>query len=243
VNDNQLKARVKTVLNGASAEHATAHHPRVGPDGPLHPDHALQVLTLARRTAEEHVGTAKRQADRIRADAQAAADQSARDAQVHAHDMRCEADEVLIEARATAEQAARDARMSAEDAERAAARILAAAKDEAASVVGAARGHAEQLRLQAQQRYEDSVGSLITKREALQEQLETLERFEREYRARLATFMQAQVRALWVDRPQVGDELQAPMAGPDEPGAGRTDADGPDDAADGEPGEEPRDVG
>jgi cell division septum initiation protein DivIVA len=213
VTDNQVKARVKAVLGSASPESATSEHPLVAPGGTLHPDHALQVLTLAQRTAEEHVAIAKRQADKIRSDAQAAADQSARDAQVHAHNVRCEADKVLAEARATSEQAARDARMRAEDGKRTADHILAEAKDEARTIVGEAEGHAEQLKHQAQQRYEDSVGSLISKREALQTQLEALEQFDREYRARLTTFMQGQLRALWVDRPQVGVELQAPVLG------------------------------
>ena len=218
MNDNQIKARVKAVLNGSAADTATSEHPLVVPGGPLHPDHALQVLTLAQRTAEEHVAIAKRQADKIRADAQAASDQSARDAQVHAHNVRCEADKVLAEARNTSEEAARDARLRADDAKRNADQILAEAKGEAASIVGDAQGHAEQLKLQAQQRYEDSVGSLIAKREALQQQIEALEQFDREYRARLTTFMQGQLRALWVDRPQVGTELQAtdaPMEGPE----------------------------
>jgi cell division septum initiation protein DivIVA len=207
VNDNQIKARVKAVLGNASPDSATSEHPLVVPGGPLHPDHALQVLTLAQRTAEEHVAIAKRQADKIRSDAQAAADQSARDAQVHAHNVRCEADKVLAEARATAEQAARDSRLRADDAKRNADQILAAAKDEAAAIVGDAQGHAEQLKLQAQQRYEDSVGSLIAKREALQQQIEALEHFDREYRSRLTAFMQGQLRALWVDQPQVSGDL------------------------------------
>jgi cell division septum initiation protein DivIVA len=213
VTDNQIKTRVKAVLGGGSPDGATSEHPVVMPGGTLHPDHALQVLTLAQRTAEEHVAIAKRQADKIRSDAQAAADQAARDAQVHAHNVRCEADKALAEARSTAEQAARDARLRADEGKRTADHILAEAKGEARTIVGDAEGHAEQLKLQAQQRYEDSVGSLISKREALQQQLEALEQFDREYRARLTTFMQGQLRALWIDRPQVGTELQAPVSG------------------------------
>jgi cell division septum initiation protein DivIVA len=243
VTDNQIKARVKAVLSGASPDSATSEHPLVGTGGPLHPDHALQVLTLAQRTAEEHVAIAKRQADKIRSDAQAAADQSARDAQVHAHNVRCEADKVLAEARATAEQAARDARLRADDGKRNADQILAEANSEARSIVGDAQGHAEQLKLQAQQRYEDSVGSLIAKREALQQQIEALEHFDREYRARLTTFMQGQLRALWVDRPQVGTDLQAPVAGvggPADSGTGEVHAD-PDGQGDDEPADKDKD--
>jgi len=58
----------------------------------------------------------------------------------------------------------------------------------------------------AQQRYEDVVGSLAAKREALQQQIETLEHFDRDYRTRITSFLQNQLRALWVDEPQVNAE-------------------------------------
>jgi hypothetical protein len=51
------------------------------------------------------------------------------------------------------------------------------------------------------------VGSLGTRRESLQQQIEALEQFDREYRSRLTHFMQGQLRALWVDQPQVNGEL------------------------------------
>ena len=51
---------------------------------------------------------------------------------------------------------------------------------------------------------------LATKREALQQQIEALEQFDREYRSRLTTFMQNQLRALWVDEPQVSAEIGQP---------------------------------
>jgi cell division septum initiation protein DivIVA len=119
---------------------------------------------------------------------------------------------VLAEARAASEQAARDARASSDEARRSGDQILAEARAQAEAVVGEAKGHAEQLRLQAQQRYEDSVGSLRAKREALQQQIEALGVFDREYRARLTSFMQGQLRSLWADQPQVGDELPAAEA-------------------------------
>ena len=69
-----------------------------------------------------------------------------------------------------------------------------------------AQATADELMHQAQQRYEDVVGSLAAKREALQRQIEALEQFDRDYRARLTTFMQIQLRALWVDEPRVDAE-------------------------------------
>ncbi|WP_249714017.1 DivIVA domain-containing protein [Rhizomonospora bruguierae] len=229
--DNRIKDRVKIMLNGATSELAATEPPPMHPPSPQapptppppmlppdpghHPNHALQVLTLAQRTADEHINRAHQHADKIRADAQAAAEQIARDAQAHAQRVRGEADSVLGEARATAERAARDAQARVEEARRSAEQIVADARTQAEAVAATAADNAEELRQHAQRRYDDVVGGLSTKREALQQQIEALERFDREYRARLSGFMQAQLRALWVDQPQVAgepDESELPPA-------------------------------
>lgn len=221
--DNRMKDRVRVML-GTPAETETSEHAMVAPS-PRFPDQALQVLTMAQRTAEEHVATAHHQADKIRTDAQAAAEQIARDAQVHAHNVRREADKVLFEARQASEQLARDARARTEEAQANAEKILADAREQAATVADEARQTAEQLKAAAQLRYDDVVGSLGSRREGLQQQIEALERFDREYRSRLTTFMQGQLRALWVDQPQVVGELESPEppppahAAPEEPPA------------------------
>jgi cell division septum initiation protein DivIVA len=238
VSDNRMKDRVKVLLNGPSTDSETSEHALVPPaqpnpnqplpahagQPPAHPNQALQVLTLAQRTAEEHVARAHHQADKIRTDALAAAEQIARDAQVHAHNVRREADKVLTDARAASEQVARDSHARTEEARSTADKIVNEARAQAQQIAADAQANAEHLNLQARQRYDDVVGSLGTKREALQQQIEALEQFDREYRARLTRFMQGQLRALWVDQPQVGDELpeqpaadapdEAPAAGP-----------------------------
>lgn len=208
MSDNRMKDRVKVLLNGTSSESETSEHALVSPpQQPAHPNQALQVLTLAQRTAEEHVARAHHQADKIRTDALAAAEQIARDAQVHAHNVRREADKVLTDARAASEQVARDSHARTEDARRTADKIVAEARAQAEQIVAEARANSEHLNHQARQRYDDVVGSLGTKREALQNQIEALEQFDREYRARLTNFMQNQLRALWVDKPQMNADL------------------------------------
>jgi cell division septum initiation protein DivIVA len=202
-----MKDRVKVML-GTSPDGATSEHALVSPTPvPGLPTQALQVLSMAQRTAEEHVGAAHQQADKIRTDALAAAENIARDAQIHAHNVRREADKVLYDARAGAEQIGQQAQASAEEARRSAEKIVLDAQAKADGIAAEAQANAEQLKLQAQQRYDDVVGSLGVKREALQEQIEALEQFDREYRGRLMTFMQGQLRALWVDQPQVIGEL------------------------------------
>jgi cell division septum initiation protein DivIVA len=165
------------------------------------------VLTLAQRTAEEHLTGARQEAARIHAQAQAAAERKARDAGLNAHQIRQEADRVLAEARDAAAQVTREARATAEDAQREADKILSEALAKAEAIAADAQAGADELKLQAEQRYDDVVGSLVGKRTALQEQIEALEQFDREYRSRLQTFMQTQLRALWVDQPQVDGEV------------------------------------
>ena len=210
--DNRMKDRVKVML-GTPAETETSEHAMVGPN-PRFPDQALQVLTMAQRTAEEHVATAHHQADKIRTDAQAAAEQIARDAQVHAHNVRREADKVLFEARQASEQMARDARARTEEAQQNVEKIISGAREQASTVASEAHHEAEQLKAAAQLRYDDVVGSLGSRRESLQQQIEALEAFDREYRSRLTHFMQGQLRSLWVDQPQVTGELEAPAPPP-----------------------------
>jgi cell division septum initiation protein DivIVA len=214
VTDAQTKDRVKVMmLNGSSHDGKTSEHPLVGPQ-PAMPDQALHVLTMAQRTAEEHVSSAHRQADAIHADALAAADQIAREAEAHAQSVRREADKVLFEARATTDQAGRDAQARVDQAQQSAEKIVTDARAQAGKIAADAQAGADELKAQAHRRYEDIVGSLGAKRSSLQQQIEALEVFDREYRTRLTAFMQGQLRALWVDQPQVAGDLDEPQAQP-----------------------------
>jgi hypothetical protein len=179
---------------------------------------ALQMLTLAQRTAEEHVASARHQADKIQADARTTAEQIAREAQAQADAVRHEADKALSDARARAALTAKDAQAHADNARRDGDKIVSDARARAAEIAKEAQTSADGLRRQAEQRYEEMVGSLAAKREALQQQIEALQEFEREYRGRLLTFMQAQLRALWVDEPRVVDaDIEQPERDDDDP--------------------------
>jgi cell division septum initiation protein DivIVA len=185
---------------------------------------ALQMLTLAQRTGEEHVAGALRQAEGIQADARAAAEHAVREAQGQADTVRREADKALSDARARAAQVAKDAQEHADKTRRDADKVVADARARAAGIAKDAQAGADGLKRQAQQRYEEMVGNLATKREALQQQIEALQEFDRDYRARLVTFMQAQLRALWVEEPQVDEAAEQPDApAADEAGSARAD--------------------
>jgi cell division septum initiation protein DivIVA len=207
VTESWKKGRVK-LIGGTSPDDERPEQAAALLDPDAAQRQALQVLTLAQRTAEEHVAGAHHEADKIQAAARAKAEQIVRDAEAHADTVRQEADKALSEARATAERIARDAQAHADNARRDADKIVSDARAQAGEIAKDAQANADELKRQAQQRYDDIVGSLATKRAALQQQIEALEQFDREYRARLTTFMQAQLRSLWVDEPQVGAELE-----------------------------------
>lgn len=189
---------------------------------------ALQVLVLARRTADEHVASALHEAERIRLDARAKADGIAKDAAAHAEGVRREAEKTLIDARAKAESIAKDAAANAEGVRREAERTLVDARAKAQEIARDAQGNAEgvrrdaekvlvdakaaadgvakdakakaeELEREAKQRYQEVVGSLEAQRSSLQEQIDTLQQFDKDYRSRLRTFMHSQLRALGVD--------------------------------------------
>jgi len=174
------KGRVKGLFAGTSPDHELPEQAHGLPE-PAAQHQALQVLVLAQRTADEHVAGAQHQADKVRAEARAMAERIVRDAQTHADGVRRDADKILNDARARAEETARDAQAKADGLDR-----------------------------EAQQRYQDVVGSLAAKRAALQQQIEALQRFDRDYRAELRTFMQGQLRALGADEPPSNGDIRQP---------------------------------
>ena len=220
--DGWMKARTKgqhrepepddarvTALPGMQA-------PPPGPPGPLDAQpggdvqQALQMLTLAQRTAEEHVATAHRQSDRILADARGMAERIVGEAQTQAEAVRREADKVLTDARAQAEQSVKEIQAHAQTARQSGEKIVTDARAQATEIVKDARAKADGLERLARQRYDEEVGNLAAKREGLQQQIESLQEFDRDYRSRLLTFMQAQLRALWVDEPHVDGDISRP---------------------------------
>jgi len=126
MSDSGMKGRVKGLLAGtppAPREPADEQHPEpplaaTSMSDPHAQQRALQVLTLAQRTADEHVASAHRQADKICADARATAEQIVREAEAHAQQLQREADKALSEARATAGQIGREAQAHADSTRR-----------------------------------------------------------------------------------------------------------------------------
>jgi vacuolar-type H+-ATPase subunit E/Vma4 len=140
---------------------------------------------------------------------------------MHAQSLQQESKKSLSEAHVNAQQIARDAQAKADAIRKQAEEILGDAQTKAEETAKLAQTNADELKHQAQQRYEDVVGGLAAKREALQRQIEALEVFDRDYRTRITTFLQNQLRSLWVDEPKAnldaieGATEAAPASQPD----------------------------
>lgn len=227
MSDNGVKSRVKELLGMpmASEQSATMDHSPAAAQ-----QQALQVLTLAQRTADQHLASAHGEAERIVGDARGTAAQILRDAQARAEVLQQEAKQVRSGAQAEAARIAADAEATTEAAQREAEETMSVARARADEIAKDAQAKADELQQLAQQRHDDVVGGLAGRREALQRQIEALERFDREYRSRLQAFMQTQLRALWVDEPTVttGSLEEPDLAPPVEPvPAQRDDAEEP----------------
>ncbi|MEV6851138.1 hypothetical protein [Actinoplanes sp. NPDC051411] len=221
MNDDQRAERVKVTLHRSAIGSATVVVPVItaadaASPAPalMSPDEALQVLALAQRTAENHITAANRHAQQVRSEALASAEQIRLEAHSYAEKVRAEANRLRDEARSAAELRGRDADAQAAEIRRQAESTLAGARAEADRIVAGGHERAEQLDLRAKQRYEDAVGSLAIRREALQKQIEALAMFDADYRHRLASFMHTQLRALWIEQSGAGEmpeiEVQRP---------------------------------
>ena len=141
----------------------------------------------------------KTQLDRLQRE-KAAAEQAARQMQVELEQARSAAPvsagdgeqqalRVLMMAQRTADEHVSDARREAE-------KMLTDARTKADELTLDARTKAEALERDARQRHQEVMGSLDTKRTALQKHIEELKQFEREYRTRLKAYLESQLRDL-----------------------------------------------
>jgi DivIVA domain-containing protein len=100
---------------------------------------------------------------------------------------------------------------------------IAEARTQADRMIGEARSRADQLRREADDTHRQMIGSLESERVHLEREVEKLRAFEREYRTRLKSYLEGQLREL------EGHGSQAPAARPGgqpPPGGGQQQAGG-----------------
>jgi DivIVA domain-containing protein len=179
--DQQLRAT--PVNTGAALRSVDSPRPVMAPVPPMremreqtstggdHNVHAARVLGLAHEMAEQLTGDAKAEADVMLGEARIRSEQLLSDARV-------KADGMVNEARTRAETLLNDARIRAETLDR-------QSREKAASLErDAARKHTEIL------------AGLSQEKDILENKIDELRTFERDYRARLKTYLDAQLQDL-----------------------------------------------
>ena len=113
------------------------------------------------------------------------------------------ADEAINAARGEADQTLGRARSETEV-------ILAKAIRQAEQITGDASARAMALERDAQERHRQAMGSLVQAREELERRIDDLRAYEREYRSRLKTLLEGQLKDLWSGemRPQVEQAIE-----------------------------------
>jgi DivIVA domain-containing protein len=137
-------------------------------------DHHVQVakvLSMAQEMAERLTSEAKSEADTMLTDARTKAEQLLSEA-------RTKSDGLVNDARARAETMLNDARTRAETLER-------QSRDKASKLVG-----------DAERQQSEIIGSITRDKSVLEKKIDELRTFEREYRTRLKTYLESQLRDL-----------------------------------------------
>ncbi|MGH3924335.1 MAG: DivIVA-like cell division protein Wag31 [Pseudonocardiaceae bacterium] len=147
---------------------STVEHTSPGGD---HHVQAAKVLGLAQEMADRLTGEAKAEADGMLGEARTKSEQLLSDARV-------KADSMVNEARTRAETMLNDARTRAETLER-------QSREKAAS-----------LEREAQRKHTELLGAINQEKSALEKKIDELRTFEREYRTRLKTYLESQLREL-----------------------------------------------
>ncbi|MGP4018100.1 DivIVA-like cell division protein Wag31 [Saccharopolyspora sp. 5N708] len=132
---------------------------------------AAKVLGLAQEMADRLTGEAKAEADGMLSEARTRSEQLLSEA-------RSKSDSMVNESRTRAETLLNDARTRAETLER------------------QAREKASSLERDAQRKHAEVMGNITQEKNALEKKIETLRTFEREYRTRLQTYLESQLREL-----------------------------------------------
>jgi DivIVA domain-containing protein len=130
-----------------------------------------KVLSMAQEMAERLTAEAKSEADAMLTDARTKSEQLLSDA-------RSKSDALVNDARARAETMLNDARTRAETLER-------QSRDKAATLVG-----------DAERKQAEIIGTITRDKSVLEKKIDELRTFEREYRTRLKTYLESQLRDL-----------------------------------------------
>ena len=198
----ELKSRPATAAvpapaapqSAAAAQEAPAAAPAPAPLGGMEgQEAALRTLLLAQRTADEAIAEARAEAEQILTAARSEADTTLTSARSEAESAlssaKAEAERTLAAARSEADTTLTGAREEAES-------TLTAARSEAESTLSTSQAKARSIDQDVAARISAATGDLDERRRSLEQRIEELRVFEREYRTRLKAYLEGQLRDL-----------------------------------------------
>ena len=168
----------------AQAERGRAGGPPPPSGDMRHTGELADLKTQLDRLQREKAG-----AEQALRQVQAEMDQTRASGPISTGDGEQQALRVLMMAQRTADEHVSDARREAD-------KMLGDARSKSEELTRDARAKAEALERDARQRHQEVMGSLDSKRTALQKHIEELKQFEREYRTRLKAYLESQLRDL-----------------------------------------------
>ena len=110
-------------------------------------------------------------------------------AEKYVSDAKSEADRMMSDARTTADRMIGEARSKADS-------MVGEARSQAASVERESRGKATSMVQEAERKHNEIIGGLEQRKGTLEKSIEQLRTFEREYRTRLKSYLESQLRDL-----------------------------------------------
>ena len=110
-------------------------------------------------------------------------------AEKYVSDAKAESDRMIGDARSTADRMIGEARSKADS-------MVGEARTQASSVEREARGKATSMVQDAERRHNEIIGGLEERKGTLEKRIEELRTFEREYRTRLKSYLESQLRDL-----------------------------------------------
>jgi len=160
------------------------------------PDHNLQaakVLALAQEMADRLSSEAKSEADALTGSAKSSSERMVAEATASSQQMVADAtaksEQMVNDARSRSEQMTGDAKAKSEAA-------LTDARTRAETMQRQAKEKAEALQADAERKHTELMSTINTQRTQLEKKIEELRTFEREYRTRLKSYLEAQLQEL-----------------------------------------------
>jgi len=195
-----VSAPVPASFGQNGAEKAPTQHggpsatPAAGEIDPSdHHVRAAKILGLAQEMADRLTGEAKAESEQLVGGARTKSEQMLSDAKTRSEQMLSDAktrsEQMVSDAKSKSEQMVNEARTKSEA-------MLSDAKTRSETMQRQAKEKADALQSESERKHTEMISTITEKRTGLEKHIEELSTFEREYRTRLKSYLEAQLNEL-----------------------------------------------